>query len=409
MEKTLNIQYHRNQSIVFNHPARFKVACCGRRWGKTRGAGNWVVKKSMYDEKFDESWWIAPTYAQSKMVFKEYNRLFRDVITNKNESELRCDLINNAVTFFKSADKPDNMRGAKVKRAVLDECPVMKAETWHEVMRPALMDCKGEGVFIGTPKGMNWFHDLYSQGNDVAIPDIQSFHYTTMDNPFIDKAEIEKARSEMPERLFSQEILAEFIEDIGGVFRGVRDCVKGVLCEPVSGESYVMGVDLAKYQDFTVICVIRKSDKHVVAFDRFNQINWSLQEQRILELANKYNRAHVLIDQGQVGDAVLEALLMKYNNIEGVKFTNENKTAMINFLSNKIEKQEISYPEIPVLIDELRIYEYEILASGKLRMNAPSSKHDDCVIALALATWQLKEADVITEDYSLNEVGYLYS
>ena len=43
----------------------------------------------------------------------------------------------------------------------------------------------------------------------------------------------------------------------------------------------------------------------------------------------------------------------------------------------------------PELIEELRIYEYEALPSGKLRMNAPSGKHDDIVIALGLAVWQL--------------------
>ena len=65
---------------------------------------------------------------------------------------------------------------------------------------------------------------------------------------------------------------------------------------------------------------------------------------------------------------------------------------MINYLSNKIEKQEISYPDIPELVDELRIYEYEVLPSGRLRMNAPSNKHDDCVISIGLAVWQLKDA-----------------
>ena len=156
--------------------------------------------------------------------------------------------------------------------------------------------------------------------------------------------------------------------------------------EPEAGHAYLMGVDLGKYEDFTVIAVVDADTKHLVAFDRFNQINWSLQEQRILNLADKY-RPHILIDQGQVGDAILESLGGKYSDIEGVRFTNENKTQMINYLSNLIEKKEISYPEIPELIEELRIYEYEQLASGRLRMNAPSGRHDDCVISLALAAW----------------------
>jgi len=319
------------------------------------------------------------------------------LIAKKNESALKLDLINRSVLEFKSADHPDNLRGEGVDNLVMDECATMKGETWSEVLRPAIIDRKGRVCFIGTPKGQNWFYDMYRQGTE-STREIKSFKYTSFDNPFLDKEEIEKARKEMPERLFQQEIMAEFIDDIGGVFRGVRDCIQGELIEPINGHRYYMGVDLGKYQDFTVLSVIDADTRHLVAYDRFKDINWSLQEQRILNVAGKY-KPHIIIDQGQVGDAVLEALAEKYDDIEGIKFTNENKTAMINFLSNLIEKKQISYPDIPELIEELRIYEYEQLISGKLRMNAPSGRHDDCVISLALATWGLyNQADPIDWD-----------
>jgi len=392
MEKTVEINYHKNQSLIFDDPVRFKVACCGRRFGKTLGAENWLVENVLEDKPREVSWWIEPIYAQSKRVFKEIKYKFASVIKRTNESDLIIEFYNKSIIEFKSADNPDNLKGDKPKRVVLDECATMKSEIWTEVIRPSLMDHKGDAVFIGTPKGQNWFADLYYQGEDPLNTEIKSFRFTTYDNPFINHEEVEKAKKEMPERLFRQEIMAEFVDDIGGVFRGVKECVKGAFEEPYPGEEYVMGVDLGKYEDFTVLCVVRKSAAHVVAFDRFNQINWGLQEQRILELANKYD-AFVYMDQGQVGDAVLEELLKKWSRIKGIKFNNENKTEMINLLSNRIEKGEISYPEIPVLINELRIYQYEKLPSGKLRMNAPSGHHDDTVIALGLAIWQLSEFD----------------
>ena len=393
MNVTINLSYHPNQKKIFDNDIRFKVACCGRRFGKTMGSQNWLFEHAIEDKDGQESWWIEPVFSQSKMVFKQFKNAFQHVIKYKNESELLIELLNGAMIYFKSADNPDNLRGAGLKRAVMDECATMKSETWTEAIRPALMDHKGEAVFIGTPKGMNWFAEMYNQGMDALAKDIVSFRYTSYDNPLIDRVEIDRAKAEMPERLFRQEILAEFIDDIGGVFRNVRDCVKGQLEEPQIGEEYLMGVDLAKYQDFTVICIVKRSNGHLVAFDRFNQINWSLQEQRILNLANKY-KPSIWIDQGQVGDAILEDLNRKYGNIRGIKFTNENKTDMVNYLSNKIEKHDISYPEIPELINELRIYEYEALPSGRLRMNAPSGKHDDCVIALGLAVWQLQDSYV---------------
>ena len=343
---------------------------------------------------------MSPVYQQAKVAFKYLKKLFAGsgIIKGKpNESELRVRLINGSVLEFKSADHPDNLRGDTIDNLIMDECATVKGETWSEVLRPALIAKRGHACFIGTPKGQNWFHDMFIQGLGDN-PEIKSFRFPSSTNPFLPADEIEKARKEMPDRVFRQEMLAEFIDDIGGVFRGVRDCVAGALEPPVNGHTYLMGVDLGKYEDFTVITIIDVMTKHVVVFDRFKDINWSLQEQRILNLAYQY-KPHIKIDQGQVGDAILEALAEKYDDIEGVKFTNENKTAMINFLSNLIEKKQLTYPDLPVLIEELRIYEYEQLPSRKLRMNAPSGKHDDCVISLALAAWGLYEqSDAIDWD-----------
>lgn len=310
------------------------------------------------------------------------------IVKNKNESISYFDLINGSHIEFKGADRPEFLRGPTIDSLAMDECSIIKESVWSEILRPTLMIKKGEGVFTGTPKGKNWFHDIFQKGQDPLETEYKSFQMSSELSPFMPKSELEKYKKEFPERLYRQEILAEFSDDIGGVFRGVRECVRGDLVAPVIGHTYLMGVDLGKYEDFTVIAVMDITEKHVVAFDRFKDINWSLQEQRILNLAENY-MPHILIDQGQVGDAILESLQAKYSDIEGIRFNNENKTAMINYLSNLIEKQEISYPEIPELIEELRIYEYEQLESGRLRMNAPSGRHDDCVIALALAAWGL--------------------
>jgi phage FluMu gp28-like protein len=267
------------------------------------------------------------------------------------------------------------------------------------------MDTHGEACFIGTPKGKNFFHELYLKGKDKLEPDFMNWTFSSYDNSTIPniKEEIDKAKQEMPQTLFEQEIMAVFNDDLGGVFRNVDGCAIGQLQDPVHTREYYMGVDLAKYEDFTVLCVMCKKTKSLVAFDRFNKIDWNVQEQKILELATKYNNADILLDQGMVGDMILENLQRRYKGkVEGIKFTNDNKTDMINKLSNLIEKGQIKYPiSLGVLRDELKIYGYERLASGKLRMNAPSGYHDDCVIALGLACWDLQmEGGAPLEFYS---------
>jgi hypothetical protein len=387
--------YHKNQYTVFKDPVRFKVIDAGRRWGKTRGCITWITLKLLENQN-SMGWWVAPVYPQAKIAYRYFLKLYSHFIVKKNESELMITLVGGSILFFKSADKPDNLRGEGINFLVLDECGVMKEDTWTEVLRPALMDTKGEACFIGTPKGMNWFHALFMEGQDALKKYIKSWQYSSYDNPTIDPNEIKLLENELPEQVVQQEIYAEFIEDIGGIFRGVKACAIGNFEEPQHKREYYMGVDLARKNDFTVISVVRADTGSLVAWDRFNKINWSLQEERILKYAEKY-KPHIKIDEGQVGDKVLEDLQMKYADIEGVMFTNANKTAMINHLSNLIEKKIISYPDIPELVNELQIYQYEVLPSGNLRMNAPLGYHDDCVISLGLACWDLVESKRVVE------------
>ena len=401
----LKIKYHQKQHEVFKDDARFKVLCAGRRWGKGYGAVNWLVEKTASDKKGDVSWWIAPTYAQTKLFYRKYRSIIRIIMATENQSELRIILINGAEVFFKSADNPDNLRGEKLKRAVLDECATMKSQVWPEIIRPMLMDSRGEAVFTSTPKGKNWFFNIFAKGQDSAQTEYKSWKFTSYENPFLSKLEIDAAAKDLPERVIRQEIMAEFIDDVGSVFRGVDGCIGGTLEEPKHGTGYIMGVDLGKYDDFTVLVCIDRSNNHVVAFDRFNTVTWKLQEQRILEMARKY-QATVFIDQGQVGDAVLESIKTKWNDITGIRFTNENKMAMVNYLSSLIEKQEISYPEIPELQNELKTFEFNLTRGGKLSATAVIGCHDDCVTALMLATYNNSQTSPVMIDVVVDEDFY---
>lgn len=85
----------------------------------------------------------------------------------------------------------------------------------------------------------------------------------------------------MSAAMFRQEYLAQFIKDANAVFK--QD--KLSLCEldnlrllpPQVGHYYVLGVDLAKHKDYTVITVIDRRTKCVVYHERFNKIDWQWQ------------------------------------------------------------------------------------------------------------------------------------
>jgi len=268
----------------------------------------------------------------------------------------------------------------------MDEGGQIKEGAWNEALRPALMDKKGKAFFTGTPKGRNWYFQLWTRGQDPEDINYKSWAFPSSDNPYIDPEEIKDTYKGMTDLAYRQEIMAEFLDDVGAVFRGVRKCVGGSYEEPYPSRHYYMGVDLAKHVDYTVICIL-DNEGHLCAFDRFSQLDWVFQQKRIVNLAKKYN-ATVIIDSTGVGDPIHDQLSRQGLRLQGYKFTNASKKDLIENLSIQIENREISYPNESTLINELMMFGYKTSPSGIITYSAPENYHDDCVIALALAAWQ---------------------
>lgn len=287
-----------------------------------------------------------------------------------------------------SLDNPDSVRGRKYKRAVVDEAAMVKGlkEAWNAVIRPTLTDFKGDGWFLSTPRGMDFFWEGFSNGQSPDHPEWMSWQMPTTANPFIDPAEVEEARKSLPERIFEQEYLAAFLEDAGGVFRGVRAVVDTGRTDnepPKPGIRYALGLDLARVQDFTVLSVMDQTGRQVY-HERFNQISWERQLASVTRVAKQYN-APITMDSTGVGDPIFEALRRAGLKVQGYHFTNQSKEELIDGLAMAIENRQVSLMDIPQQTTELLAYQYELTPSRNVRMNAPEGMNDDCVIALALS------------------------
>jgi phage FluMu gp28-like protein len=379
-----------SQLEVLDAPERFLTVDAGRRWGKSLSGLNWLLKGSC--ERIGESWWLAPIYSQSKMAFRtlvaaahkgQAEAAFKTI----SHSEMRAELINGSAITFKSADNPDTLRGEGLMRVVVDEAARVQREVWEEVLRPAVSDTGGKVLFISTPKGKNWFYELWTRGFDPAHPDYRSWKFPTSDNPKVPAADIEQARLSLPVDVFSQEYLAEFLDNNAGVFRNVKACIGSVREAPNPRMSYRAGLDLARLTDFTVLTILDESGRQVF-FDRFNILDWTVQVQRIVKVCQDY-QAQVLIDSTGVGDPIFDQLQRAGLSVEGYKFTNESKKKLIELLMLSFEQARIRILDEPVQKNEIDIFEYTIGQSGTVHYSAPDGYHDDCVIALALANWAL--------------------
>lgn len=390
MEKKKELTLHANQWKVWESKSRYRVLVAGRRFGKTYLAINELIQNAMLHTG-SLNWLVAPTYKQAKMIAWQMlkNILPRDYIEKTNESELTVWLANGSAICLKGADNEDSLRGVGVSFVVIDEFAQIKENVWFEIVRPMLVDTKGRALFIGTPKGKNALYNFFQKGQRKE-DEFESWRFSTLDNPYISPAEVAKVKHETPEDYFRQEYLAEFLEGKGVIFKHIYSCAVGKFQEPQRNRDYIIGVDLARIEDYTVLTCMEKANKEVVEFQRFNQIDWAFQKEKIVSLSKKYNNAKVVVDNTGLGDPIEEDLKRTGLVVEGFKFTRINKRQLIQQLQIAIENRLIIYPEIPELMTELEAFEYTLSPVGTVKMGAPEGMHDDCVISLGLAVWGLK-------------------
>ena len=376
---------HPKQREVANHPARFRVCAAGRRFGKSRLGSALCVAEGL---KHGRAWWVAPSYPMAAVGWRMIKRLSSKI--PKTEVRLADHMIlypGGGEVRVRSADNPDSLRGEGLDLVVFDECAFMREETWIEVLRPALSDRNGKAFFVSTPKGRGWFWNLWMHGNDDNL-EWHSWQLSTSDNPYIQSKEIEAAKGILPERVFRQEYMAEFIDDAGGIFRRVMEAAAAKELDAAQeGRQYIAGVDVATMVDFTVVSVLDVADKEMVYQDRFNRVDYNVLEDRLEAIYRRFNLDAMTIEANSIGQPVIDALNQRGLSIIPFTTTGTTKQAAIQTLQAAFEHSQIKILPDPVLIGELQAFEGERAPSGSWKYGAPSGLHDDCVMALAIA-WQ---------------------
>ncbi len=377
---------HAAQLKIMSEMRRFNVICCGRRFGKTLLCTNLLLGPALAGYPVA---WFAPSYKYLIEVWRETFRLLKPVISEKNSTDKRMQLITGGVIDFWSLEDPDAGRSRKYKRAIVDEAAKVRyLETaWTESIRATLADYQGDAFFPSTPKGLNYFHTLFAFGADKENKEWKSWQMPTSSNPFIKPEEIEAARLTLPEQVFKQEFLAEFIAGEGAVFRNIGACLsdKEHLPADHAGHRIVAGVDWGKVNDFTVISIGCADCKCEIFLDRFNKIDWHFQRGRLQSAMEKYNVEFALVEENSIGGPNLEELIRLNLPVQGFSMTAQSKPQLIQSLALTFEKEEMKFTDDSVATRELEAYEaVRSVETGRTTYNAPSGFHDDTVIARAL-------------------------
>lgn len=376
---------HPGQLKLIQEAKRFNVVCCGRRWGKTVLGMDRLIHAALQGKPVA---WFSPTNKLMADTWRELRSILAPITCDKSEQEKRLELINGGVVDLWSLDSVDSGRGRKYAVAVIDEASMIPglAEAWQQTIRPTLTDLQGTAWFLSTPKGMNYFKVLFDQGQDLEREQWASWLMPTSENPYIAAEEIESARLDLTDANFSQEYLAQFVNWEGSVFRGVAELATAVaMTKPEPGHDYAIGCDWGRSNDYTVFVVLDVTAHAVVALDRSNRVDYTVQCHRLKALSEKWQPRQIIAEQNSIGQPVIEQLTRDGLRIQPFNTSNASKAQVIEALQLAFERRDIRILNDPVLVSELMAYQADRTASGLLRYGAPAGGHDDMVIALALA------------------------
>lgn len=369
--------YPLQERAIFD-PARYVVIEASTKSGKTVGCMVWLAEQAMQGRAGWNYWWVAPIFAQAKIVYRRLKRSLPHAVYHANDTELTITLANGAVIWFKTAEKPDSLYGEDVYAAVIDEASRCREEAWYAV-RSTLTATQGPVRIIGNVKGRkNWAYQMARKA-DSGFPDMAYFRITAADaiaGGVLDTAEIADARRQLPEAVYRELYEAEPSDDGGNPFglAAIQACIAPL--SPAAPAAW--GWDLAKAHDWTV--GIALDAQHATCrFERW-QAPWETTTSRLASLTD----ALALVDSTGVGDPVLERLQrLRPDRFEGFLFTARSKQQLMEGLAVAIQQQEVTFPPGPIA-DELQTFEYVYSRTG-VSYSAPEGLFDDCVCGLALA------------------------
>lgn len=398
---------HEGQREFLAQPARFKVLACGRRWGKTEVCAVQIVH-ALTRPSPTRHIVLAPTLEQAKLIFDRVVEFLSQSsvilsrllppgetraalkITRSPYPKLRW---GEHTVVARSGHLGRSLRGNEATHIVVDEAAYVPEELITEVAMPMLATTDGHLTMISTPHGLNHFWRFFQMGQR-GEHGIWSRRAPSAESPHVRREFLEVQKALISGRAFKVEYEAEFLDSSGQVFRteSVEACIVPRLSSPPQ-PPYSIGIDWARYADFTAICVLAGTRQacDLIEIVRIHGLPWKELVRHAARLVARYPSARVLCDSTGVGDPLLEMLREQSSGqaVKGRPFNAAFKSELIDNLAWMIENRALRMEPDPELLRELQHFEARTSSAGNTKLSAKPGFHDDLVIALALAAHQL--------------------
>lgn len=360
------------------------IAVIGRQFGKTLLASNVAIYWALNDPK-SNIFFVSPTDNQNLRI---YNDIINAVIESgciksrkmpRGGTEILFQ--NGSKILFRSAMAEDSLRGQPVEYMILDEAAFIKKETIDSILLP-MMAVKGKKMYVSsTPKSKNWVYDWYMKGQ--TDPKYKSFRFSTYDSPYANEELINMFRESMPDKLFQQEIEAEFI-DSASVFNNIRDVmILDRVKTPLAGGEYYAGIDIGIINDATVLSILDKNG------DLVNYYRWEKTEapeliKEIININRIWNFKSIYIENNNQGLTIYQDLKRIIKNIFDFNTNQKSKPEIINNLIHLFNMRGIKIFKDELLRIELEAFIFK-QKDGKIKFMADNGFHDDIVMSFAIA------------------------
>lgn len=374
-------------AACFDNSTEFITLNGSRQVGKTVISTFAAVKWAL-DKEEQHIMVVSPTDSQVKKLYKQIVLMLEPIYfliksykIQSGDSEIVFK--NGSVILFRSALSENTLRGYSNTHLVLDECAFMKEETWNTILAPTLIVKGKKCLFCSTPKGNNFFARLYSKGLDGVDKTYRSFKLTYDENPYANLKFIREQQEILPDEIFRQEYLGEFI-DAAGVFRNINDVAVLKVALPNRMESYYIGVDIAFKKDYTVaICFNSKMEQ--VDMVRFNNTDIGYLVNTLKAFFLKWSPKRINIESNNQGLPVIQQLRREgINSITEFATTSTSKPLIINQLIAAVGKKEVKLLNDNNLKSEFNAFTATIGKTGHVRYEG-SYGNDDIVMATAIA------------------------
>jgi PBSX family phage terminase large subunit len=388
------VKLHKGQEKIVKEilqtKAKFNILNCSRQYGKSVLASQLILYFAI-NNKNCRCLYGTPIHAQSKKVYSKILTaiLPTGVVKEHNKSDMTITLINGSVMLFTGCEKYDNLRGESIDYMILDEFSFMRTEAFTEALRPMLLVRGKKCIIISTPKGRkNHFYHLAQLGQSDDQLNYSYHQGSYKDNPYYDNEEIEDARLTLPDYIFRQEYLGEFIDNGAEIFVNLDKVFSLTSYSKPSDKNYA-GLDIGRQNDYTVLSIFNKSGQMIYQY-RDRQKSWETIVGNVANDLKRFN-ASCLVEVNGIGDVVFEMLQKKYRGVEAWITTNQSKQQIIELMAVDFQNLTIQLPNQninSVLYDELTSLEFEYnVKTRTIKYHAPQGLHDDTVMSTALANW----------------------